>query len=309
MTEQNQNPAGVAPAGAPTPDPTGTAAGVTPATAAPGATPSGDDYLGKVRAHPDFAIEQVTKHQSRADRAEQELTALRSRLGTKLEEYLKTVEGDRLASIVNDHVTIANDPRASAAVSQFLQNGQWSGGGTNPTEPAAGNGSADDDVYLTDEERKIRALEEKITALEGGLAQQSSAQGRDALTRHLGRFTSTWGLDDEQKQKVTTDLMTQVQAWERDGERGQGFIRQLMSPQGQELVDTLAKRSLGDEGLLKVAEARLLRSQQTRGRMATDVPVRPATGSSADQPPAYSGALDDLEFIRSHPELLDQQGY
>ena len=259
-----------------------------------GASPSGADYEGRVRAGGDWSVAEVKNQQRRADQATEELRQLKSWVGTLSVYQQQGLTGDVLAQHLDGYLDILAKPQGQQMIRK-LQSGQVD------SQPAP------DDTYLTDEEKEIRSLKENVSRLEGRLAGQDASIGQQALLRHVGKVASEWNLSDTDRGAVADYLTQQVQTWSRQGETGLTAIRNLSSPEGWKTVEMLAIQKLGRERLSENLKAQLLRDQKTRSGLSTDSPSG-IVPQSAAPPPVIQSTLEALRYAREHPEALESYG-
>lgn len=281
------------PASAGTTDATQTADGAQPARSS--------DYEARLRAGGDFALTEAKNQQSRADRAEGQVRELSQRIGS-LEGYFdKGYDGNALASSLGTLETMLNHPQMGELVRSFVQTGTVSSG------PRTGRSEEldDDDVLMTEEERKIQALESEIQDIRGQLGQQGSTLGQQALTRHLESVAADLHLSGPKLEEVKAKLATTIQGWSTRGAAGRDALRNLQGADGTKTVRMLALDALGPDGLRELVRADLLRENQIRGDLSTDGPSAGMPGGG-EPVPEFESAIDALRAAKSRPELLDR---
>ena len=275
------------------------AAAAVQGSGAAGANPSGDDFEAKVRANPDFAVNQVKEWQRRADQAAQQGKTLTEWLGP-LRQYMDAgnVSGSDIASHLDQYLRVVSDPSKKQAFDRLLN------GGPVQTD----SNTTDDELYLTDEEKEIRSLKQELAALKGQVTQQSSSQGQQALIGHLGSVSAEMGLNDEQKQTALKAIQQQVQSWAAQGDMGQRAIASLSTPDGKRQVQTLVIQTLGWDAAMANAKAQLLQNKDVRQALGTDSPSGNLP-STAEPIPEIKSTLDALKFAEANPDVLEQHGY
>lgn len=287
----------------------------TPAGAAPGASASGDlgtgaskggpDFLSRVRSDPDFAAEQVTNHQSRADReaaarekAEARVKSLEQWLGplTGLEGKL---DGASMTGALNDMGMLMQDPRFERLVTrdatgriQGLRRGEGS-----PLDD-------DDEDFRSPEAIRIEQLEQQLQQVNQRLGQTETSDGMRALTEHLEDFQREWNLPEEAFERVRSGLISQVQTWQAQGAVGQQALTNLTDrSKGANTVRSLAMGLVSKDDLRKGLDNESLRRKQRVSGLATDGPP-PAPGDEGTlDPAAFKGnAVEALLAARANPE-------
>lgn len=253
------------------------------------------DYHARLRAGGDWTVQETISQQKRADDAERQLRETRQQLG-KLGEVLKggSWNGDQIADHLTTWQTLRSDPSRSAAIDAIVR-----GQVPQATVPSP----QQDDDYVDPE---VKALRQELAAIKGQVQEHTTFAGQQALSRNLDHVAAQWQLSPDQVEKVKGTLAQTITGWagQPDGERA---IRALMSPSGQETVEILAYKALGGfNGLMKVAEANLLRTHDLRHDMATDSPSGMAPRETPP-PPVYKttaeAALQSLRAYRANPEV------
>jgi hypothetical protein len=258
-----------------------------------GETPS--DYLGRIRAGGDFATSEVTKHQSRADQAEANYRKAQEWLGS-LEQYREQFSGEDIVNHLTNYNKILTDPRLRQVVDGFLQNGSVALPGS------ATSGEADEDEFLTDEQREIRELKAHIAQMDSRVATQESGAGAQALQRHLESFFAQWPVAPEVAERVRAKLTKDVTQWARQGEAGRKALELLQGANGAAQISAMALPVLTDDEQVQAVTERNLRKQRGLGSLSTDGPSPAGASSGTEPPPVFKSSLEALQYARANPE-------
>ena len=262
------------------------------------------DYLARVRSDANFAAEQVRQHQSRADQLQaegektaKELQAAQEWLGG-LAQYRGSATGDQIAQRMQLLDQALNDPQMKQVLNQFWTSGQAPG-----TQPPSSGSDSDDDEYLTDEQREIRELRQKLDDLSGQLGQVGSTQGAAALEKHLSHFFETWPVGPDAQKRVRAELAKQIAGFARNP-NGKEALRTLTGEGGFNFVRGMAWTQLQDGELEEALKNRELRKKGRLGALATDGPSgEPSTGRET---PDFQGDLGAaIRWAQDNPEGHD----
>lgn len=280
-------------------------------TAQPDPAPSGDgsrehsasaDYESRIKSSPDFAWEQVRSFQSGKDSAEAKYNKVVQALGgeeSALAQYLSQYGADTLVKAIHGFEQISSHPGGRKLAEEFARTGQIHTGSSQGQDMGES-----DDEWLSDEERKIRSLEEKFARLEQGMAQQTSASGSAALRGHLERLREKFYLNDAEFAEVEKAISPTISAWANGGEAGQRALGTLQSNDGFRTVEALAVPHLPEKTLFELGERKRLHEQKGLQRFATDSPS--GQRGEAIEPPEEikSNTLKLMQWHRDHAHLL-----
>ena len=288
MSDQIETPGTSAASVTPTTSSAGGSAG-----ARPEGSPSSGDYLTRIQTDAGFATQEVTKHQSRADRAEQEQKNLGDWIGGLSAYREKGLSGADLAGHLDTYSRVIGNPEMAKMIEQYIQ-----------TNEVPGVADPEADVYLTDEQKEIRELRGELQSIRSNQSEHTSAQGRSALIGHLDKLQLKWGLKDEDFDTVRNGLLDQANDWRNQGLDGEKAMKTLMSPSGFETVELMMAKKLGHDGLIRIAKAQLLRDEGVRAELTTDGPSGAPT-RGGEPPPVFNTGIEALRAIRANPDLAD----
>lgn len=268
------------------------------------------DYVARLKAEPDFAVEQVQHFQSAASKAEAQLRSVQEKLGPLTNLIDQGVTGNVLAQAISEYQALAQDPQISKAIQAFRETGE-----VRLSPQPRSNGSEqnveDEDVYLTDTERamkqQIEAQNQQLVELRQMVSQTSQNFGVQSLSQHLEKVFTDYNLQGERADKVRDSITQQVQQWQNAGEAGRKAIADLQRPEGRSTVELLVTKALGRDGLLEIAKEQLLREGKVRAGMETDGPSQ--YGTTGDEPgiQEHDSVLSAIKAARARPESI--QGY
>ena len=242
----------------------------------------------------------LREFQSRADRAEAKL----SKYGSLTPEMLEQMGNpDQLIARSNvvDHL-LRDD--AGRQILTAIQNGQSI---QSAVQGQTATGSEMEEEYLSDDQRRIQALEQKIRLIERGQGETTILQAQSQLTNTVGdllenRFS---GLTEERKKQLLDGAMSSIKNYENQGELGRQALTRLMSPEARSVVEGILKGQLTDDDMDVLAESRRRRKQGNLGALRTDSPS--GTLSLSDEPPPdflkgssslAEGALKALQYAK-----------
>jgi hypothetical protein len=290
-----------------------TAAPETPVSGADSGTQASGDsgpsgsvgYLEKARQDPDWAISELRKHQGRADRAESENRELLKDLGGSDGEVLQWVKAaghQTVAKAIGTYAALRQNEHLGPVFAQYETTGEL------PSRaPGNSGGDAVEEEYLTQEEKRINALEAKNQALEGRLNALTQSSGTAALQGHLEKVAQDYHLTPEEFAKVKTGLSSQVKQWGVT-EPGRQLLQQLQDPDSYDSVEAVALKYIPKQALRELGRREELREQQRLQGFETDGPSKSAT-TGTEPPPEIKTAQDAIKFARSNPDKLRNLGY
>ena len=262
---------------------------------------SGGDYLARVGAGGDFAKAEVTKHQSRADQLEAQIRKTQEWQGEKLQRFIEQgVNGDQMANYLDLMSRMATDPTMARMIREFTEKGTVSA----PQQSQSNTTEEEDDLYLTDEQKEIRALREELSGLRQEINQTSTASGRDWMNRHFESVAEGMKLSGEAKEKARKAIDQAMGNWERGGDAAsRAAIANLMKPEGRNTIRMLVVNSLGDDELRNLYMQQSQQDRQRLGDFATD---GPSTSTGQEEAlPAFDDTMAALRFARNNPEKLE----
>lgn len=311
MTAANPNPAGdptpgagqgAEPGGLPSADASGTEQ---QGSEGRGATGSGNkDFLERVRREPEFAIEQVRRWQSEADSREAKLRETEKWLG-KLGDLKDNFTGDDIRAYLEQYDRVLGHPKLKTAIEKYLQTGQIPSNASSPD----GSEGDEDDLYLSDEQKEIRALKQELQDLKGQVGQVDHSATVTRLTGHFEKVANDLHLSGEPFGKVKDAVLRVVEAWAKKGDIGRQALRALQGPNGEKEVRRLMVQQIDELGLSDdLALARLRAKKGALAGLTTDGPG--GVASRGDEPmPEHKTALEALRAARANPEKLEGFGY
>lgn len=291
-------------------DPTNPAASAAAGTATPSAdagTGAADanadrnNHEARLRAGGDWAVEYAKKLESRADKAERDARELATKTSA-LDRYFKAgLSGNDIAGHLGTLEKTLQDPQAGPAFRNYLATGKLE-------MPKGSRAADDDDEYLSDEQRELRALRAEVAEVRGYAQESLSGLGQQVVAKNLSTIADELGLSAEDRAIVQAKGVEIVQGWGREGESGRRAIKSLQHAEhGLKAARTLVLEALGPEGQERVYRQKFLREQQTRRGMATDSPS-PGRGQASALPEVNSIA-EAFQILDARPELLDEHGY
>lgn len=287
--------------GAPEPSPGGA-----PGQASGGGAPPSSDYLARVAREPDFARAEVSKHQSRADKAESELRHL-----GRLREVVGQVGGDQLYQVLEEYQSVLAEPRLRDAIQSFRSTGRIELNPPTPPETprSNGNGTIDEDLLTPFERQMVSFMKDTSSRLEkidGRVQTHEVSAGQTALTRHLEQFFQELPLSTPIVEKVKQSMQANVRRYTSQGEEGRKALDNLLSPTGYQTVKALAMSSLSWD---EVEEAIGRRRQNLRGGLRTLATDGPPRGAAGRELPDLKGmtAQQAIEFARANPDLIGSE--
>lgn len=284
-------------------DPTTATAPPDAADAGPDASADRNNHEQRIRAGGDWAVEYTKKLESRADKAEREAREAAGKTGA-LDRYFRAGLSDKdIAGHLGTLQKALTDPKFGPVLQSYIATGKL--------EVPKGSSvrQDDDDEYLSDELREIRALKAEIAEVRGLARESHLGLGTQAVTTNLERVARDLGLDAETLSSVKASAVEIVRGWQSQGESGERALRSLQHPEhGLKTARTLVLEALGDEGLEKVYRNKFLRESSTRRGMATDSPSPHRAGTSKAMP-QFDSMLDAIQAVDARPELLEEHGY
>lgn len=260
-----------------------------------GQTPA--DYLARVRQDPSFAAQEVTGHQSRADKAEAERHKTQEWMG-QLGSYRDTFSGDQLAAHLSNYDRVLQNPELRQSIQQFLQTGQ-------ATKPKTDDASGDeDDEYQSPEQQEIATLRALLAQVDSRVATQEAGSGAQALQRHLESFFVDWPVPPDVAERVKAKLTQDIGAWGRQGSVGRQALAVLQGPSGAAQVSAMALPVLNLDERKQAVENAALRRKQGLSSLSTGVPSAGASTGN-EPPPRFASALEALQFAEQNPDKHD----
>ena len=295
-----------APAGATGADATQTTDGgdsiaTTDAAASSAAPSAGDassqDYLGRIRADADFAVDEVRKNQSRADRMEAENRRLSTESGGAEIAELRAqgLEPATIKAVVDNYIRLRGDPGSQAMILGFEQTGQINSGASDPA-------SVDADEYLTDEQKEIRQLRTEVQTLRQDQVGLTQSTGTAALQGHLERFAKENFLKPEEFDAVRKGMAPQVTQWGTN-DAGRKLLRDLQTPASYDTVEAVAWKFVPKDVRFQLGDRKRLHDRERVEGFRTDSPVDTST-TGRELPAEVTGALNALEFAMNNPDKI-----
>lgn len=201
--------------------------------AAPAATQGVDptDYLARASADPEFAVKEITKHQSEAGKLRNELKTL-----APLKDIVSRVTGgaETVAQSVYEHAAILQHPEVKAVVDHYRRTG------TLPTTTTRSDASETDEY-----QDPVDLLRSEVTQLREQLSSLSATSHRDrtliAQTTMQSHLRSLKEKHSDYWDLIEPGLIEQAEAWEK-------------TPQGRELLANSTLESWESIAKIKMAE-------------------------------------------------------
>lgn len=259
---------------------------------------SSQDYLGRIRADADFAVREVTSHQSRADKMEAEVRRLTAETGgnaAPIRELLaQGVEPSTVRAVFDNYLALRNNPQTQELIVGFEQ--------TGAVPDRSSTASVDDDEYLSEEQKEIRQLKSELQQVRMEQSGLTASTGTAALQNHLERFAKEHFLRPEEFESVKQAMTGQVKQWGTN-EQGLGLLRSMQNPSAYDTVEALAWKFVPKEVRFQLGDRKRLHDREKVGGYRTDSPSDMST-TGKELPAEVTGALNALEFAKANPDKI-----
>jgi hypothetical protein len=303
MSAATDTPAGVAGGDATQTTDGGDAIASSTADASAGTPSAGDassqDYLGRIRADADFAVREVTGHQSRADKMEAEVRRLTEATGGDsgpIREILaQGIAPETVKVVFDNYLALRNNPQSQEMILGFEQTGAL-------PERSQSSTSVDEEEYLSDEQKEIRQLRSELQALKQDQTGLTQSTGTAALQGHLERFAKENFLRPEEFETLKQGMAGQVKQWGTN-DQGLGLLRSLQSPGSYETVDAVAWKFIPKDVRFQLGERKRLHDREKVEGFRTDSPVDTST-TGQELPAEVKGTLNALQYAKANPDKI-----
>jgi hypothetical protein len=255
------------------------------------------DYLGRIRDGGDFAASEVTKHQSRADKAEAENRRFVETLGGEngqLQQLLSQVDAETIVTAVNNYAAIRQHDKFGRVVQEYETTGQIPSSGTYPVE--------EEDEYLSPEQREIRDLKIELNKTRTQINGITTSTGTAALQGHLETFAKEHFLSAEEFETVKRAIEPQIKQWGTN-DAGRSALQRLQTPDGYSTVKALGLQNLPESVIFELGDRKRLRERERLERHRTDGPSESST-TGREAPPEVKGALAALKYAKANPDRI-----
>lgn len=282
------------------------AAGASSSSEASGSSQTAvNDYLARARQNPEWAVEQIRSHQSRADKnaeAEKKYQELVRRLGPA-QALIDTYGGDVVATATNNYAALRQAEGLAESILEFEKTGQL---------PQRRNGSAQtmeqEEEYLTPEEHQIRELRQEVENLKSGLTGQAFTTGKATLERHMQEVLSEFQFAPEKEQQLRENVVATFERWRGAGEPGKQALNGILGPGGAQTIRGIMLGNLSAKDIAEAAQGAALRKQQKLGRLATDGPGGIASsGRETRNLSEFDDLMDLARSVRADPDAFDSR--
>ena len=222
------------------------------------------DYLARARSDPEFAVAEITKHQSAARKASNELKSF-----APLKDIVSKLEGGSAtaAQLIYEQAAILQHPEVRSVVEHYRKFG------TLPTTPTAQRSDASDDIYQDPMDllrSEVTELRTQLGQLLGQSRQDRSLFAQTAMQSHLQtlktKYQDVWSF-------VEPKILEQAEAWERTPHG-----RDYLAGATFDTWDNIAKIALGDNLDAVVALRAQKRVQSQEGLGTEPSPTNVTTG-------------------------------
>ena len=229
------------------------------------------DYLARVRAEPEFAVDQVREKDRTIGRIGGEAAALRKRWESLDPMYERLGGAAGILDLLTQYNNLLGNKSMAETVNAYLQSGTLPGGTRDDS------GRLEDEPDLDRFRGQIQNLESKVQDLTGRVGKH----GLDRMFEKLqGEFRQDW-----------TDLAPRLQEHlDRIGQNPAG--REVLNAMDYDTLQTVALKLLygSSEDRARRGERDYLRSLEAKRRAATDEPSRvPTSGRETPKAAASFG--------------------
>lgn len=264
-------------------DPQGTATPATNPASQGGATAADPgDYLARIRAEPDFAVEQIREKDRKVTEISQRQKELQKKLGSLSGVIDQLGGGDGVYQQLARLDRFLGNPALRKTLEHYERTG---------TLPASGQDGYGMDPEPEDPQMKaISELQHKITQLESQISQTRGSVGKQSVTAALGRLRDEF--PDYFDSIIRPHMDTQFEEWERNPAG-----REILSTLGYDQLRKLAFVAIGEAGKLEeLGEKVHLRKLENLKRSATGAPGTTLTTGRESRPASkHSSAREALE--------------
>lgn len=263
---------------------------------------TGEDFFWqKVKADPEYAIEQIKKRDGRVTEQANRLKEME-----QIEHMVRLAGGsDQLMSYAQVGARINQIPGLADLVQSSLQTGQLA-----LPQQEASNGQ-EEEQYMDPEIReavsplaeKISRLEQTIEQLQGVANAASVRSMEDRVKENINAALSEFERDPEAFQEASETIARQykaaLEAAERGDETQARLIEQLAGPQGQDLLDTVLMKVYKKHAAKLVGGASTQSKpgeMETLGRATDERPQNVVRPGPPGLPPRPKGR-PDMDFV------------
>jgi hypothetical protein len=253
-------------------------------------------------ADPEWAWEQMRSFQSRADKAaaaEEKHNNLVGQLG-EAKDIIEQYGGQVVANAVQNYAQLRSSEQYGKDIEAFEQTGQL------PTRTGSASPETENEEYLTDEEKEIRALKETVADLSNRVGAQTRTSGREVLKGHIEKVFSEYDFDPEVKERMRGAVISQFETWSRAGKAGEAAVQAVMQPTGEMTVRGLMLGGANPDDIFQASQRTALRKKTGLSSLATDVPG--AAGSKGTEPPPqFATAIEAAQYAAANPDAHDSR--
>ena len=159
----------------------------------------------------------------------------------------------------------------------------------------------EEDEYKTPEEREIEALKAQLAKVQQDTQANTLASGRQVLDGHIEKVLGEYGFTPEDREKMSTSMKSQFDAWASMGEAGETAMKSLMSMTGEKTVRGIMLSAIDPEALRAAAANATSAKRSGLASLATDGPSGVAS-TGMEPPPVFKTAKEAADFARANPE-------
>lgn len=238
------------------------------------------EFERRVREDPEFAWEQVRKHQSRADQVS----------SRALPEWVTEQVGgpEAVVKILQTLGSFVGDPNGKKVWERFQQTGKL--------------GDDFDTGFDSEDEPDPRDVE--LKQMKEQLRETQATQLQSQMQGHFRKTYEAFDFTTEEREKIEKGVLEQMKQWSAT-DAGVSALKSIA--QSEKSARNLILNQLSNEEILEAARRADLRKQERRGALSTDSP--PQVSTTGREKPSQEGQSVLDKAVAAFKEASQEIGH